>query len=122
LRSSTGEEAPLDTLRARRIAAFAGIGNPAGFRHTLASCGYDVSLFREFADHHPYSRADLDSLATWARQAEVAAVVCTHKDLVKIGVSTLGDKPLWAVRIGLEFLAGESELSAKLAAVAASSQ
>ena len=117
LRSSTGEQALLDTLRAKRIAAFAGIGNPAGFRHTLASCGFEVSLFREFADHHPYSRTDLDSLATWARQAEVAAVVCTHKDLVKIGVSTLGDKPLWAVRIGLEFLAGESELEAKLAAV-----
>jgi tetraacyldisaccharide 4'-kinase len=117
LRSSTGDEAPLDSLRAKRVGAFAGIGNPAGFRHTLASCGYDVSLFREFSDHHPYSRTDLDSLATWARQAEVAAVVCTHKDLVKIGVTTLGDKPLWAVRIGMEFLAGESELEEKLATV-----
>jgi len=117
LRSCSGEESSLDALRGCRIAAFSGIGNPAGFRHTLASCGFEVSLFREFADHHPYSRADLDSLGTWARQAEVAAVVCTHKDLVKIGLDRLGDKPLWAVRIGLEFLAGQSELEGKMAAV-----
>jgi tetraacyldisaccharide 4'-kinase len=112
--SSSGEEQELDTLRGRRVAAFCGIGNPAGFRHTLASCGYDVGLFREFADHHPYSRADLDWLATWARQSEVAAVLTTHKDLVKIGLDRLGDKPLWAVRIGLEFQVGESAVEGRL--------
>jgi tetraacyldisaccharide 4'-kinase len=105
---------PLDSLRSQRVAAFCGIGNPAGFRHTLASCGYDVSLFREFPDHHPYRRDDLFSLAEWARQAEVAAVLCTSKDLVKIGLDHLGDKPLWAVRVGLKFVAGESELESML--------
>jgi tetraacyldisaccharide 4'-kinase len=108
---------PLDSLRGRHVAAFCGIGNPAGFRHTLASCGYDVSLFREFPDHHAYSRSDLESLADWARQAEVAAVLCTHKDLVKIGLDRLGDKPLFAVSIGVEFQAGLNELQAQLAAV-----
>jgi tetraacyldisaccharide 4'-kinase len=110
LRSASGEEAPLDTLRGQRVAAFCGIGNPAAFRHTLASCGYDVSLFREFADHHCYSRGEVESLAAWAKQAPVKAVVCTHKDLVKLGIDRLGDKPLWAVRVGLEFLAGQDVL------------
>jgi tetraacyldisaccharide 4'-kinase len=114
--ASSGEEMPLDSLRGQRIAAFCGIGNPAGFRHTLASCGYEVSLFREFPDHHSYARSDLLSLAEWARQAEIAAALCTQKDLVKIGLDRLGDKPLYAVRVGLHFLAGQSQLESKLQA------
>jgi tetraacyldisaccharide 4'-kinase len=116
LATASGEGTPLDVLRGQRVAAFCGIGNPAGFRHTLASCGYEVSLFREFPDHHSYTRSDLLSLGEWARQAEVAAVLCTQKDLVKIGLDRLGDKPLYAVRIGLEFLAGLAELESKLQA------
>ena len=112
--SSTGEETPLDALRGERVAAFCAIGNPAGFRHTLASCGYEVSLVREFPDHHSYTRSDLLSLAEWARQAEVSAVLCTQKDLVKIGLDRLGDKSLYAVRIGLEFLTGQADLESKL--------
>jgi tetraacyldisaccharide 4'-kinase len=114
LRSASGEETPLDVLRGQRVAAFCGVGNPAGFRHTLASCGYEVSLFREFADHHRYSRSDVESLSAWASQAEIAAVLCTHKDLVKLGIDSLGRKPLWAVRVGVEFLSGQHALQAKL--------
>jgi tetraacyldisaccharide 4'-kinase len=117
LRSASGDENSLDTLRGQRVAAFCGIGNPAGFRHTLASCGYDVSLFREFADHHAYSRGDVESLAAWAKQAPVEAVLCTHKDLVKMGVELLGGKPLFAVRVGLEFLTGRNDIETALEAV-----
>jgi tetraacyldisaccharide 4'-kinase len=117
--AASGAESPLVALRGNRVAAFCGIGNPAGFRHTLASCGYDVGLFREFADHHAYPKTDTGSLDDWARQAEVAAVICTHKDLVKINLDRLGDKPLWALRIGLEFLTGQPELQSQLEAVVA---
>jgi tetraacyldisaccharide 4'-kinase len=116
--SASGEEKPLDGLQGQRVAAFCGIGNPAGFRHTLASCGYDIGLFREFPDHHSYRREDLSALAEWARQAQIAAVVCTQKDLVKIALDRLGDKPLYAIRIGLEFQSGQPELEAKLRVVA----
>jgi tetraacyldisaccharide 4'-kinase len=37
--SAGGESLPLSELRGERVAAFCGIGNPAGFRHTLESCG-----------------------------------------------------------------------------------
>src|SRR5690606_14438222 len=56
LRSSDGGEAPIETLRGRRIAAFCGIGAPHAFRHTLEQCGATVVEFREFPDHHPYHR------------------------------------------------------------------
>ena len=96
------------------MAAFCGIGNPAGFRHTLQTSGCRVAAFREFPDHHRYDRADVESLIDWADELDVAAVVCTHKDLVKLSVDRLGRHPLWAVTIGLEFLAGQEELEGKL--------
>ena len=46
---------PLESLRGRPVAAFCGVGNPAGFRHTLSSCGYQLAGFREFPDHHAYT-------------------------------------------------------------------
>ena len=94
--------------------AFCGLGNPAGFRHTLEVCGYDVVEFHEFPDHHAYGPSDLNALAAAARQAEAEALVCTQKDLVKIGVDRLGDRPLWAIRVGIDFLAGREEFEKKL--------
>jgi tetraacyldisaccharide 4'-kinase len=110
LLSASGEVQSLDSLRNQPIAAFCGIGNPAAFRETLKQCGYDVTAFREFPDHHRYSESDIAELSRWAETQNAAAIVCTHKDLVKIHVATLGGKPLFAVVIGLEFLAGEQEL------------
>ena len=89
-----------------KIAAFCGVGNPAGFRHTLESCGFELVGFRDFPDHHRYSREDIESLSAWANELGAEAIVCTHKDLVKIGLENLGGRPLWALRVGIEFLAG----------------
>jgi tetraacyldisaccharide 4'-kinase len=115
--SSTAREEPLSSLSGESVAAFCGVGNPAGFRHTLAACGHQVVAMREFPDHHRYSRADVDWLSDWAERLRVAAVLCTEKDLVKLDIEHLGRRPLWAVRVGLEFLAGREAFEAKLAAL-----
>jgi tetraacyldisaccharide 4'-kinase len=114
LRSTRGEECPTNSLAAQRVAAFAGIGNPAGFRHALRSCGYEVVAFREYADHYPYRAADVEALSAWAAGLNVAAVVCTHKDLVKLQIDRLADKPLWALTVGMQIDAGQEELEALL--------
>ena len=113
--NSSGGREPLEWLSGKPLAAFCGIGNPAGFRHTLDTCGCQVTGFREFPDHHRYDRADVQSLAEWADEIEAAAVVCTGKDLVKLGIDSLGPHSLWAVDIGLEFLHGQAEFEAELA-------
>jgi len=100
---------PLDVLRGRRVLAFCGLGNPAGFRHTLEVCGYNVAEFHEFPDHHAYRPGDLNALAAAVRRTAAEALVCTQKDLVKVGVDRLGDRPLWAIRVGIDFLAGREE-------------
>jgi tetraacyldisaccharide 4'-kinase len=106
---------PLESLRGKSIAAFCGIGNPDGFRHTLAACGLDVTAFRALADHCAYSSGELAKLENWLQAAgDIAAVVCTRKDLVKIPRGQLGGRPLVALEIRLEVTAGQSELEGLL--------
>jgi tetraacyldisaccharide 4'-kinase len=116
LRQASGQERSWRELVGKPVAAFAGIGNPEGFRRGLVECGYEVVAWREFPDHHAYATSDLEALARWAEQAtpRPAAIVCTHKDLVKIPVDRLGDLPLEALRVEAKFLAGEQELTQRL--------
>jgi tetraacyldisaccharide 4'-kinase len=115
LLAADGHEEDLSVLQDANVAAFCGIGNPLGFRRTLESCGARIVAFREFPDHHAYTRSDVESLAAWsAGQVNAAPVVCTHKDLVKIGELALGDRSLRAVVIGVELLAGEEKFAALL--------
>jgi tetraacyldisaccharide 4'-kinase len=109
-----GRDEPLETLRDKSIAAFCGIGNPAGFWHALESCGYRVAARRTFADHHAFSDADLVDLARWSDPLEVAAVVCTQKDLVKVAAGWRGEKPLFALNSQLQILNGQAELERAL--------
>lgn len=120
LRTAEGTQETLAQIAGQRVAAFCGIGNPAGFRHTLQTCGCQVADFREFPDHHPYPARDLESLARWADGLdEIVAIVCTHKDLVKIPRSQLGGIPLRALEIGLEFTVGGSAFEQMLAKLVA---
>jgi len=118
LQAADGSQRPLESLRGKRVAAFCGIGNPAGFRHTLDHCGLEIAAFREFSDHHPYTPEDVTSLTDWAGGLGVAALVCTQKDLVKLPSASRGC-PVWAVTIGLEILAGREALEGRLAALLA---
>jgi hypothetical protein len=115
LLASNGATEPLDQLRDQPVAAFCGIGNPAGFRHTLDTCGCDVVAMKEYPDHHRYDRDDIESLAQWAQQTGASEIICTAKDLVKIGVESLGGLPLHALTIGMQFLKGQSQFEAQLA-------
>jgi tetraacyldisaccharide 4'-kinase len=112
--SADGRQQPLESLAGRPVAAFCGIGNPAGFRHTLQRCDYRLADFREYPDHYAYQRDDVEELAQWAQQLQVDALVCTCKDLVKLGIDQLGSTPLWALSIELELLAGQPQLEARL--------
>lgn len=114
LQNADGDSKPLELLRGKRLLAFCGIGNPAGFRHALASCGYEVVDFREFPDHHAYVPADIAQIDRWAEQALADAVICTHKDLVKVQQASLASRPLWALAIGLEILSGRDEFERRL--------
>jgi len=115
LLASTGERREIASLAGQRVLAFCGIGNPAGFRHTVQSCGCELVDFREFPDHHPFLDKDVADLEDWAHRLEdVTAILCTHKDLVKINRPKLGAHSLWALAIELGIGEGEDRLEARL--------
>jgi tetraacyldisaccharide 4'-kinase len=115
-----GESAsvPLEELRGRPVAGFCGLGNREAFRRTLLDLGADVQDFRNFPDHYPYSRTDVEHLRAWARQqATDCLVVTTQKDLVKLRLTQLGGRALYALRIRLHVEAGRDELDQKLLSI-----
>ena len=74
--------------------------------------------WREFADHHIFSDVELAELETAARERDADILVCTQKDLVKIPKKQLGDLPLWAVTIEMQFLSGQEKLEEMLERIA----
>lgn len=66
-----------------RLLAFAGIGRPEKFFATLSESGHPPIETRAFADHRPYTEADLAALR--ARAAELGAgLATTAKDFVRL--------------------------------------
>jgi tetraacyldisaccharide 4'-kinase len=116
--NSAGRTAPLDLVRNQPVAAFCGIGNPEAFHRTLVSLHARPAAFRTYADHHRYTRGDLQQLSEWARrQPEDSLLATTQKDLVKLRLTELAGRPLWALRIGLQVESGEDILHRRLGEV-----
>ncbi len=114
----SGQTESLESLRGKKVLAFCGIGNPSGFEHTLVEAGMEVAELKPFDDHHDYQREDINLLEHWTTQHDdVDAVVCTHKDLVKIGLDRFLDKPLWAVTIEANIVDGLPQLQERLSQI-----
>jgi tetraacyldisaccharide 4'-kinase len=69
------------SLAGKLVFAFAGIGRPEKFVNSLIAAGAIVTGTQFFADHHPYSGAEIAALI---RRAKDAMLVTTEKDLVRL--------------------------------------
>ncbi len=112
--SASGQTRDLSGLRGQSVAAFCGIGNPAGFRATLKRCGANIEGWLELPDHCLYDPAQISRLSQWLGSINVQHVVCTRKDLVKIPHDSLSGKQLRALEIELQVIRGCQELEKKL--------
>jgi tetraacyldisaccharide 4'-kinase len=110
-----GQSSSLEELSGKSVAAFCGIGNPEGFRRTLATLGAKLIDFRVFPDHHDYTAADISSLERWVAGSRANLVLTTQKDSVKLRAASLGAAPLRALKIGLEITAGREIMDDLLA-------
>ncbi len=115
LLSAHGQTEPLAGLAQQPVVAFCGIGNPAGFRHTLATLDCRVAAWREFPDHHAYTRDEVSELAELLRSTQASYAICTRKDLVKLRVQTIAGAPLRAIGVELSFLNGKEAMEKALA-------
>jgi tetraacyldisaccharide 4'-kinase len=92
-------------LKGRRACAFAGIGDPARFFRTLRAAGIEVTRERAFADHHPFSESEIESLIAEAKR-EGLTLVTTEKDFARLrGGSEMPDhlREIVPFKVTLEF-------------------
>lgn len=76
-------EAAQTTINNQDVIAFAGIGHPQKFYHTLKQQGFNVVKTIDFPDHHFYTREELDAIVKEAQKLN-AQIYTTGKDFVKI--------------------------------------
>jgi tetraacyldisaccharide 4'-kinase len=77
------DQALITSLHGKRVLAFAGIGDPARFFRTLRANGIEVAEERPFADHHPYSKSEIERLVADSRR-DALMLVTTEKDLSRL--------------------------------------
>ena len=87
------DDASVASLRGKRVLAFAGIGDPGRFFRTLRTSGIEIVRERAFADHHPFSQAEIETLSAEARR-DALTLVTTEKDLARL--RNAGGLPNWA--------------------------
>ncbi|MEE9167791.1 MAG: tetraacyldisaccharide 4'-kinase [Candidatus Neomarinimicrobiota bacterium] len=99
LRSANGQTVPLDALKGKKTVAFCGIGDPDSFRHLLQRAGAQIVHFKAFADHHVYTRRDLENLTDTGEKEGVDLLVTTEKDIFKVVKWVARDVRLYALQI-----------------------
>jgi tetraacyldisaccharide 4'-kinase len=108
----TGERLPSDSLKGKRFYAVCGIANPASFDLQLRSLGGEFVGHEWFADHHPYSAADLQRIHRDAAAAGAAQILTTEKDWVKIASlceTPQSEIPVGVLELSIEFFPGDEE-------------
>lgn len=68
-------------LKGKKVFAFAGLGNPTKFFHTLEQLGADVVGRESFPDHYYYTRFDIEGLK---RKAAGIPLITSTKDAIKL--------------------------------------
>lgn len=99
-----------DTRSKKKVFVCCAIGNPDSFLKTVSATGVDVVGQKFLPDHHLYDRQDIESIMAAALASGATAVVCTHKDLVKIGVNEFKGVPIHALIAEVVFIQGEQAL------------
>ena len=101
--------------------AFAGIGAPTGFLHSLEAVGVEIGGTRFFRDHAPYTEAAVRAIVAESIQKRLVPVT-TEKDWHRIAddpslAGMLAEAGCRYLPIEPEFISGTAELEKRLLAV-----
>jgi tetraacyldisaccharide 4'-kinase len=83
LRAKLEPEAEASALAGQSVVAFAGIGRPEKFFHTIEALGANVVEAYSFPDHHAYQASEIGELVTIA-ETHAAALITTSKDIIRV--------------------------------------
>ncbi|MDB2525443.1 tetraacyldisaccharide 4'-kinase [Mariniblastus sp.] len=109
-----GQTEEISKLEGQPIFFFCGIGNPENFKLSLERLDCKIVGSVSYADHYHYQRSDLEHIGDSAKSNGATLIICTHKDLVKLGTNRLGGIPVYAMVVDVEFVSGEKEVKEHL--------
>jgi tetraacyldisaccharide 4'-kinase len=105
----SGERLPLDRLRGTFVGSICGIAAPESFEDALRKLGANVNLAKHYIDHHYYTEAELTSFITRCLRRDLAMIVTTEKDAVRMPRLGHGEVkvPIYFLRVEIEILSGQ---------------
>ena len=106
---ATGEISPLSTLEGMRAASLSAIASPESFEHGLRKLGVSLELTQSFADHHRYSRREIDRFLTRAARRGLSCILTTEKDAVRMPRLLNQELPVRYLRIEIEIIRGRED-------------
>ena len=102
------ESKHIDFLFQKKIMAFSGIASPDSFEGFLTKNGAEIVIKKRFADHHRFSKQELDNLIQVAQSHHVDFVITTEKDAVRLPTDFAPQTPFFFLKIDIEILSGEN--------------
>jgi tetraacyldisaccharide 4'-kinase len=99
-----GEARAVDTFTNRAAGVIAALGNPSVLLDDLSRAGIRVVSSGLLADHHDYTRRDLDDAIAAARAEGAEALFTTEKDAVKLERFGTPSMPVFVVDIAIRTL------------------
>jgi tetraacyldisaccharide 4'-kinase len=103
----TGEMLPLSHLQDLKIGVLAGIASPESFEQGLRNLGAHLLLTQSYADHHRYSRKEINRFVQRCIRRNASMILTTEKDAVRIPRLTELGIPIYYLRIEIQILKGE---------------
>ena len=72
--------------------------------------GHEPVATLTFPDHHTYTTDDIHHISKEAESVEAEIIVTTLKDLVKLPLASVHNRPICALEIGIQIQSGLQDL------------
>ncbi|MDD4894009.1 MAG: tetraacyldisaccharide 4'-kinase, partial [Candidatus Omnitrophica bacterium] len=112
----TDDTVDINTFKGKYVALFSGIGEPGSFEDLINRLGIKAGMSFRFADHHNYTREDLDKIAKSSYNKGIDIIITTEKDAVRLNSRYLPHYNLqfYYLRIELKIKENEQEFHNRL--------
>ena len=97
---------PLEWLDGKFIGALSAIAAPESFESALNGLGAKIEISKHFADHHRFTDADIVNFANRCVRRDLAAIITTEKDSVRLPKFKKLEVPVYFLRVEIEILTG----------------
>jgi tetraacyldisaccharide 4'-kinase len=104
---STGAILPLEKLKGLRAGALSAIASPESFEQGLRRLGAELELTQSFADHHRYSKREMERFIKRCERRGVSCILTTEKDAVRMPRLIQQTIPIYYLRIEIDILSGQ---------------